>query len=203
MNLDKIGIFISKCRKEKGLTQEQLAQKLNLTSKAISKWECGNGLPDVSIMLELCEVLGINIMDLLSGEDTKIKIYKRRTEGTMVKKITLSNGLRELKDINNVDDVNVVKIYEINERKNNVTFKVVLKGIDIIEHQGYFEVNMEVEDETGEISAIIISRSNDEIKKAIDSLEINQKYLMKGFLTPNEQMLGDKLLVVSAIKKVK
>ena len=64
----KIGKFIANCRKTKGLTQMQLAEKLNITDRAISKWENGKSLPDSSIMLELCEVLGITVNDLLSGE---------------------------------------------------------------------------------------------------------------------------------------
>ena len=64
----KIGKFIANCRKTKRLTQMQLAEKLNITDRAISKWENGKSLPDSSIMLELCEVLGITVNDLLSGE---------------------------------------------------------------------------------------------------------------------------------------
>ena len=64
----KIGKFIAECRKQNRLTQMQLAEKLNITDRAISKWENGKSLPDSSIMLELCEVLGITVNDLLSGE---------------------------------------------------------------------------------------------------------------------------------------
>ena len=68
MNQAKIGRFISQCRKSAGLTQLQLAEKLNITDKAISKWETGKAMPDSSIMLELCSILGITVNDLLSGE---------------------------------------------------------------------------------------------------------------------------------------
>lgn len=64
----KIGKFIAERRKMNGLTQIQLAEKLKITDRAISKWENGKSLPDSSIMLELCEVLGITVNDLLSGE---------------------------------------------------------------------------------------------------------------------------------------
>lgn len=64
----KIGKFIAKCRKEKKLTQSKLAEMLGITDRAISKWETGNGMPDSSIMLELCEILGITVNELLSGE---------------------------------------------------------------------------------------------------------------------------------------
>ena len=64
----KIGKFISECRKQKNLTQMQLSEKLGITDKAISKWERGIAMPDSSIMLELCEILGISVNELLSGE---------------------------------------------------------------------------------------------------------------------------------------
>lgn len=63
----KIGRFIAECRREKGLTQTQLAERLCITDKAISKWERGIAMPDTSIMLELCAILGINVNELLSG----------------------------------------------------------------------------------------------------------------------------------------
>ena len=68
MNQQKIGKFIAECRKQKNLTQIQLAEKLNITDKAISKWERGIAMPDSSIMLDLCDILGINVNELLSGE---------------------------------------------------------------------------------------------------------------------------------------
>ena len=64
----KIGKFIAECRKQKNLTQMQLAEKLGITDKAISKWERGIAMPDSSIMLDLCGILGISVNELLSGE---------------------------------------------------------------------------------------------------------------------------------------
>lgn len=64
----KIGKFIAECRRNVGLTQKQLAEKLNITDRAVSKWETGKALPDSSIMLELCRILRITVNDLLSGE---------------------------------------------------------------------------------------------------------------------------------------
>lgn len=68
MQQEKIGNFIAQCRKKKNLTQSQLAEKLNLSDKSISKWETGKGMPDSSIMLELCNCLEISVNELLSGE---------------------------------------------------------------------------------------------------------------------------------------
>lgn len=68
MNQEKIGKFISECRKEKQITQEQLAVQLGVTSKSISKWETGKCLPDASKYKLLCEILGITVNELFSGE---------------------------------------------------------------------------------------------------------------------------------------
>lgn len=68
MDQIKIGRFISERRKSVGLTQMQLAERLNITDRAVSKWERGRAMPDTSIMLELCEILGISVNELLIGE---------------------------------------------------------------------------------------------------------------------------------------
>lgn len=68
MNQMKIGRFIAECRKKNGLTQMQLAEKLNITDRAVSKWENGKSLPDVSLMLDLCGELKISVTELLQGE---------------------------------------------------------------------------------------------------------------------------------------
>ncbi len=80
MDQIKIGKFISSCRKEKNMTQAQLAEKLNITDRAISKWETGRGLPDSAIMLELCAELGITVNELLSGELIDMKNYDNKAE---------------------------------------------------------------------------------------------------------------------------
>ena len=84
MDQIKIGKFISKCRKEKNLTQMQLAEKLGITDRAISKWETGKSLPDSSIMLELCEMLGITVNDLLSGEVVTMSNYNEKLERNLI-----------------------------------------------------------------------------------------------------------------------
>ena len=71
MNQEKIGKFISEKRKEKRLTQQQLAEKLGVTNKAISKWENGKCMPDISIIQDLCNILGITVTTLLNGEENK------------------------------------------------------------------------------------------------------------------------------------
>lgn len=68
MDCKKTGSLIAKVRKEKNMTQVELARKLNISDKAVSKWERGLGCPDVTLLNELAEVLGINVKDILSGE---------------------------------------------------------------------------------------------------------------------------------------
>ena len=80
MNQIKTGRFIAECRKKAGLTQMQLAEKLGITDKAISKWERGMAMPDTSIMLELCDILGISVNELLSGEKIDMENKNHQNE---------------------------------------------------------------------------------------------------------------------------
>ena len=85
MDQIKIGKFIAECRKKNNLTQMQLAEKLNITDRAISKWENGKGMPDSSIMLDLCNELKISVNELLSGEVIKMEDYKKQAEENLLK----------------------------------------------------------------------------------------------------------------------
>ncbi len=80
MDQIKIGKFIAEQRKSVGLTQMQLAERLNITDKAISKWERGLSMPDTSIMLELCDILKINVNELLSGEKICMENNSKKNE---------------------------------------------------------------------------------------------------------------------------
>ena len=80
MDQVKIGKFISECRKKNNLTQMQLAEKLNITDRAISKWETGKAMPDSGIMLDLCKELKITVNELLSGEMIDMKEYDKKAE---------------------------------------------------------------------------------------------------------------------------
>ena len=80
MDQIKIGRFIAECRKQKKLTQMQLAEKLGITDKAISKWERGIAMPDTSIMLELCDILGISVNELLNGEEIDMENNNQKNE---------------------------------------------------------------------------------------------------------------------------
>ena len=80
----KIGKFIASCRKEEGMTQAFLAEKLGISDRAVSKWETGKSLPDSGIMLNLCELLKINVNELLSGERIMVEIYDKRAEENLL-----------------------------------------------------------------------------------------------------------------------
>ena len=84
MDQARIGKFIAQCRKECGLTQAKLAEALNITDRAVSKWETGKSLPDASIMLELCCMLGITVNELLSGERIAMDNYVKIAEENLV-----------------------------------------------------------------------------------------------------------------------
>lgn len=84
MDQIKIGQFIARMRKEKNLTQRQLADILDISDKTISKWETGNGLPDVSLMMPLCETLTISVNELLSGKRLVDRDYKDKAEENML-----------------------------------------------------------------------------------------------------------------------
>ena len=82
MDQQKIGAFIKEMRKELGLTQSQLAEKLNISNKAISKWETGGGMPDVSLIAPLCEALNITSEELFASmsKDENIKFFEKMEE---------------------------------------------------------------------------------------------------------------------------
>ena len=87
MDQVKIGKFIAVRRKAAGLTQMQLAEKLNITDRAVSKWETGKSLPDSSIMLDLCDVLKISVNDLLTGEVVTVDNYNKELENNLLEMI--------------------------------------------------------------------------------------------------------------------
>ena len=80
MNQIKIGRFIAECRKKANLTQMQLAERLGITDRAVSKWENGKSMPDTSIMLELCDILCISVNELLNGEIINMENSNQKNE---------------------------------------------------------------------------------------------------------------------------
>ena len=89
MDLIKIGKFIADCRKRKNITQEQLAEELYITNRAVSKWERGLSLPDSDKMLDLCDILDINVNELLNGEKIDMKDNEKKLEENLLKIVKL------------------------------------------------------------------------------------------------------------------
>ena len=105
----KIGRFIAAERKRQGLTQRQLAEQLSISDKTISKWECGKGLPEVSLMLPLCKALQIGVNDLLSGERLCEDNYRKRAEENLM---------------------NLIE--ENRENKNRMLYSVLCGGVTVV-----------------------------------------------------------------------
>ena len=101
MDLIKIGKFIATCRKEKNLTQEELAEKLYVTDRAVSKWERGLSLPDAGKMLDLCNILDINVHELLNGERINMEDYNKKTEELLLE-LARQEELKNKKIITNM-----------------------------------------------------------------------------------------------------
>ena len=84
MDQIKIGKFIAERRKAQNMTQKQLAEMLSISDKTVSKWETGKGLPEVSLMLPLCDTLQITVNDLLTGESVSSAEYQKKAEENMM-----------------------------------------------------------------------------------------------------------------------
>lgn len=130
MNNIKIGKFISACRKGKGFTQAQLAEMLNITDRAVSKWETGKSMPDVSIMLELCKVLDISVNELLNGEKLKMNEYNEKAEKLLIE-------MAQKEEINNKKLLmyeNVIGII------STISFFVLIMAAALLNIEIYFRV---------------------------------------------------------------
>lgn len=84
MDQIKIGRFIAEMRKQQDLTQREFADILGISDKTVSKWECGNGMPEVSLMLSICEILRVNLNELFSGERLTDVVYREKAEENMM-----------------------------------------------------------------------------------------------------------------------
>ena len=109
MNQEVIGKFIAECRKEKNMTQQELADKLGVTDRAISHWENGRRLPDYSMLKDLCDVLSISINELFSGEKISKEDYETKAEENMSKLI--NDNYSEKKKINWIIAISVAVVY--------------------------------------------------------------------------------------------
>ena len=115
MNQERIGKFIFDCRKKKGLTQEELAEKLGVTSKSISRWENGNTMPDYSLLKDLCSELDINVNELLSGEKIKESDYMIKAEDNFIElKKKVDTTLKIVKIVTTVCSIVLIGVFILN-----------------------------------------------------------------------------------------
>jgi len=100
MNQEKIGKFIAKCRRENKMTQQELAEKLNVSNRAISNWENGKNMPDLSLFKPLCEIFNISVNDLINGEigDNQVDIVES----------TINYADKEIKKIKNKTNKKII-----------------------------------------------------------------------------------------------
>ena len=97
MNVKKVGEFIKQKRKEKKLTQKELAEKLSITDRAISKWERGICCPDISILKELSSILEVSVNELLAGEEIE-KLEKEKTDNVLVDSVKQYTSIEKKKN---------------------------------------------------------------------------------------------------------
>ena len=109
MNQENIGKFIAKCRKEKNMTQQELADKIGVTDRAVSHWENGRRLPDYSLIKKLCDILSISINELFSGEEISNENYKEKAEDNIEKLI--NDNYRKKKKMNWIIAILVAVLY--------------------------------------------------------------------------------------------
>ncbi len=195
MDLEKIGRYIAKCRKEIGLTQEELGEKLGITAKAVSKWECGRGLPDISIMLELSYLLGINIISLLMGEDSDTEYTIRRIGGSLSKKKKRISHSTKYPKIADLSKEKIVKIKDV-DVDTMVTIEGKVDGFQI-EEKGYItRCKLEVSDDSEKIEVTFKDNQDLQMKTLIGQVKIGDIYRMKGFFSYDNIMRKNCLLVM-------
>ena len=158
MDQIKIGKFIKECRKEKNLTQQELADKLMVSFKTISKWECGKGLPEVSLFIPLCEELNITVNELLNGCHIDKDNYMEKAEEKLLdnvskersrnKKLLITEAIISITLIIQLLTMSmVVSFLEMEDNLRIILLLIVviplfiiLFSLCIIEvHSGYFE----------------------------------------------------------------
>lgn len=132
MDQIKIGKFIAECRKKNGLTQAQLAEKLNITDRAISKWENGKSMPDSSIMLDLCNELKISVNELLSGEVIKMDNYNEKLEQNLIDMVKQKEE----------SDKKMLKLEVVIGYISSITFLILIFVASFVEMQNWIRISL-------------------------------------------------------------
>jgi len=170
MDQEKIGKFILKLRKEKNMTQIQLAERLGVTDRAISKWENGRGMPDLSLMKPLCDELGITINELLSGKKIEEKDYYIKSEENILNTIIYSE--KKIK----------------RNRIKNICFTIMLVfAFLFLFYFGYkiYLVNKYTLDKPNNIDEIVNGLNNQKTIKIYKKIIDEEYFTMSGFKIKN------------------
>ena len=144
MDQMKIGKFIAECRKKNNMTQIQLAKKLNVTDRAISKWETGKGMPDSAIMLDLCNELKISVNELLSGEAIEMNNYNEKAEENLINLISTNEKKRKIINGIIIFTVLLLIVVVIELFYVIIQFKNVQLETTLTEAQNIYELNIKV-----------------------------------------------------------
>lgn len=185
MNQEKIGKFIAKLRKEKNMTQLDLANKLGITDRAISKWENGRGMPDLSLLKPLCDILDISVNELLSGESLTKKEYQEKLEENILNTIDYSD--KEIKSTKKYLKIFLTILIII------IGILLILFGIDIYRMKKGKPVLFST---WGYLYSPIIDIKEDEIKYAIEKYVVEKNNVYheneKWFASMRVYLLEDK-----------
>lgn len=192
MNYEKIGEFIKNKRKEKGLTQNELAEKINVTDKAISKWERGLGCPDVSLLESLSKELDVSILELLNGEKIENEVIKVTDADNFIKStINISNDYtkNKIKNVfNRIIEISIIFVVLLLILLNIVQFNYMNKEYTYIVNRDTYEVITDTLNSIEDNINIIKNNKtifNDEDRKIIinnleeDNNKINNIYYLK------------------------
>lgn len=180
MDLEKIGKYIAKCRKKIKLTQEQLADLMNVSVKSISKWECGMCLPDISKMQDLCYFLKTNLFNLLNGEDSEFKFFIKKVGGIAIQ--DKNHYKRYQVKYSKLDSQKVKKLKDIKENKKKHIIQVKITGFDIEEKDGFTHGTLYGTDGSMEVILTLNDNGEYQSRKIIDNIKIGEEYLCKGFI---------------------
>ncbi len=153
MDQIKFGKFIAKERKSKGYTQRKLADILGISDKTVSKWERGNGFPDVSLLLPLCEELGISVNELPAGERVSEEEYQRKAEENML---------------------NLVK--EAQESKKKIILSAAVAGLSLVAAAPLFVISGALEMETW-LRVVIVACILDRDAGAFECPEYHERFV--------------------------
>lgn len=131
MDLEKIGKFISLCRNNLGLTQLELANKIGVTDRAVSKWENGRGLPDASYMVELCDVLGISVNELLNGSRGRsFRNREKEIKVINIDSLMLEDRIKELGGVNTYTGVRTIYALDTKDKLYLNTYDKLIRVTD-------------------------------------------------------------------------